>query len=95
MTDALLKRLLVLRRDLINKYATFKPVWESPEMACTESVLFIVSLVVMCISYRHRDGLRGPSLCYVGSPDRWTSIVLLGFVYSLRRTKRHLFSSAI
>lgn len=33
MTDDLLKRLLVLCRDLINKYAAFKPAWEAPEMA--------------------------------------------------------------
>ena len=33
MTDDLLKRLLVFCRDLINKYAAFKPAWESPDMA--------------------------------------------------------------
>ena len=32
MSDDLLKRLLVFCRDLINKYAAFKPAWESPEM---------------------------------------------------------------
>ena len=33
MTPALLKRLLVFCRDLINKYAACKPTWESAEMA--------------------------------------------------------------
>ncbi len=31
-TDDLLKRLLVFCRNLINKYAAFKPAWESPDM---------------------------------------------------------------
>ena len=33
MTPALLKRLLVFCRDLINKYAACKPTWETAEMA--------------------------------------------------------------
>jgi len=33
MSDDLLKRLLVFCRNLINKYAAFKPAWESPDMA--------------------------------------------------------------
>ena len=33
MTPALLKRLLVFCRDLINKYAAYKPAWETAMMA--------------------------------------------------------------
>ena len=33
MTPALLKRLLVFCRDLINKYAAYKPSWETAEYA--------------------------------------------------------------
>jgi len=33
MTNALLKRLLVFCRDLINKYAAYKPAWEKAIMA--------------------------------------------------------------
>ena len=33
MTPALLKRLLVFCRDLINKYAAYEPAWETAEMA--------------------------------------------------------------
>jgi hypothetical protein len=32
MTNDLLKRLLVFCRNLINKYAQFKPAWEAPEL---------------------------------------------------------------
>ena len=32
LTEDLLKRLLVFCRNLINKYAAFKPAWESPAL---------------------------------------------------------------